>query len=296
MNYGLPYMGSKSRIAEWVIDTLPAGDTFVDLFAGGCAVTHAAMLSGKYQRFIANDIGAGPQIFADAIKGEFEGYSMVASREEFFKTDDPVIKLLYSFGTDQRTYAYSSQIEKVKVPAQRMISAPSMYERRKYYREFIKALSDYLKDGDSTKDSLAGLSRMQSLESLQSLQSLQRLQRLENLQGMQSFERLDVSQLSYQLVEIPQGGVVYCDPPYKYTKASKRYTDNDFDYDAFERWLDYVPFQVFVSEYDAPRGCVEIARKERVVSMAAKTTGKVTEKIFTQERFYKFSARKPTRL
>lgn len=270
-------MGSKSRIAGWVIDTLPAGDTFVDLFAGGCAVTHAAMLSGKYQHFIANDIGAGPQIFTDAIKGEFEGYSMVASREEFFKTDDPVIKLLYSFGTDQRTYAYSSQIEKVKVPAQRMISAPSMYERRKYYREFIKALSDYLKDGDSTKDSLAGLSRMQSLE---------RLERLENLQGMQSLEKLDVSQLSYQLVEIPQGGVVYCDPPYKCTKTSKLYTDNDFDYDAFERWLDYVPFQVFISEYDAPRGCVEIARKERVVSMAAKTTDKVVEKIFTQERFY----------
>lgn len=264
-------MGSKSRIAEWVIDTLPAGDTFVDLFAGGCAVTHAAMLSGKYQHFIANDIGAGPQIFADAIKGEFEGYSMVASREEFFKTDDPVIKLLYSFGTDQRSYAYSSQIEKVKVSAQRMISAPSMYERREYYREFIKALSDYLKDGDSTKDSLEGLSRMQSLE---------------RLSRMQSLERLDVSQLSYQLVEIPQGGVVYCDPPYKYTKASKQYTGNDFDYDAFERWLDYVPFQVFVSEYDAPRGCVEIARKERVVTMAAKTTGKVTEKIFTQERFY----------
>lgn len=288
-------MGSKSRIAEWVIDTLPAGDTFVDLFAGGCAVTHAAMLSGKYQHFIANDIGAGPQIFTDAIKGEFEGYSMVASREEFFKTDDPVIKLLYSFGTDQRTYAYSSQIEKVKVPAQRMISAPSMYERRKYYREFIKALSDYLKDGDSTKELVGnregnsrghGLQNLDSLAGLSRTQSLERLESLQSLQGTQSLERLDVSQLSYQLVEIPQGGVVYCDPPYKYTKASKLYTGNDFDYDAFERWLDYVPFQVFVSEYDAPRGCVEIARKERVVSMAAKTTGKVVEKIFTQERFY----------
>ena len=47
--YGLPYMGSKNFIAKWVIDHLPAVDTFVDLFAGGCAVTHATIESGKYK-------------------------------------------------------------------------------------------------------------------------------------------------------------------------------------------------------------------------------------------------------
>lgn len=57
MNYGLPYKGSKSRIAPWVIDNLPPAETFVDLFAGGCAMTYAAMLSGNYTNFIANDIG-----------------------------------------------------------------------------------------------------------------------------------------------------------------------------------------------------------------------------------------------
>ena len=48
MNYGLPYQGSKNAIAEWVIGQLPEAETFVDLFCGGCAITHAAMLSGKY--------------------------------------------------------------------------------------------------------------------------------------------------------------------------------------------------------------------------------------------------------
>lgn len=33
--YGLPYQGSKSRIAEWVVDLLPPSHTLVDLFAGG---------------------------------------------------------------------------------------------------------------------------------------------------------------------------------------------------------------------------------------------------------------------
>ena len=34
-SYGLPYAGSKSRIAHWVIDHLPRGRVLIDAFAGG---------------------------------------------------------------------------------------------------------------------------------------------------------------------------------------------------------------------------------------------------------------------
>ena len=33
--YGMPWQGSKSRIAEWVVELLPPSHTLVDLFAGG---------------------------------------------------------------------------------------------------------------------------------------------------------------------------------------------------------------------------------------------------------------------
>lgn len=33
--YGMPWQGSKSRIAEWVVDVLPPSHTLVDLFGGG---------------------------------------------------------------------------------------------------------------------------------------------------------------------------------------------------------------------------------------------------------------------
>lgn len=33
--YGTPYKGSKSAIADWIVDNLPEADTLVDLFAGG---------------------------------------------------------------------------------------------------------------------------------------------------------------------------------------------------------------------------------------------------------------------
>ena len=49
-------MGSKNQIAKDIINALPSGDRFVDLFAGGCSMTHCAMLSGKYKCFLANDL------------------------------------------------------------------------------------------------------------------------------------------------------------------------------------------------------------------------------------------------
>lgn len=35
MTYGLPYLGSKNRIADFIVDTLPRGNRLVDLCGGG---------------------------------------------------------------------------------------------------------------------------------------------------------------------------------------------------------------------------------------------------------------------
>ena len=35
MNYGLPYMGSKNKIAKKIVELLPSGERLVDLMAGG---------------------------------------------------------------------------------------------------------------------------------------------------------------------------------------------------------------------------------------------------------------------
>lgn len=70
MNYGLPYMGSKNKIAKDIINILPSGSRFVDLFAGGCAMTHAAILSGKYKSFLVNDkYPLGLRLFQMGVNG-----------------------------------------------------------------------------------------------------------------------------------------------------------------------------------------------------------------------------------
>ena len=114
MNYGLPYMGSKNRFAQKLLDVMPSGSVFVDLFCGGCAVTHAAMLSGKYKRFICNDIdGAMPRLFLDCINGKYKDENRWISRDDFerMKKEDAYIRIVWSFGNNGDGYMYSKEVE-----------------------------------------------------------------------------------------------------------------------------------------------------------------------------------------
>lgn len=66
-SYGLPYTGSKNRLAEKIIRHLPEADTLVDVFFGGGAITHCAMVHNKFKSYIANDIRTTPQLFKECI-------------------------------------------------------------------------------------------------------------------------------------------------------------------------------------------------------------------------------------
>ena len=53
MKYGVPYQGSKSAIADIIVDAIPSGGTFYDLFSGGCAISHRAALSKNGIKFLS---------------------------------------------------------------------------------------------------------------------------------------------------------------------------------------------------------------------------------------------------
>jgi 16S rRNA G966 N2-methylase RsmD len=282
MRYGIPYRGSKSRIAKWVISNLPSANTFVDLFAGGCAVTHAAMLSGKYNNFIANDLTQGPNIFMYALIGGFENMEGGITREQFNTIDNAnipseereAIKLLYSFGNNRTDYLWSNDIEEVKVPAERMLSAPSLHERRMEYKKFLRALIKYINKYKTNNIN----------NKFECLQGLEGLERLERLRGLKNLECLRVSNLDYREVKIPENAVVYADPPYRNTRCTGY---RDFSPQEFDELLSTVSFPVYVSERICPKDCVEISRKERMCSMAAKCNTPTIEKLFIQKRFVK---------
>ena len=145
MNYGLPYKGSKAKIADRILNLMPSAGTFYDLFAGGMAVTHAAMLRNKFGKVVCNDInGEMTTLFVEAVNGRFKGENRWISRKDFFllKDSDPYVKYVWSFGNDGETYMYSKEIEPIKKAVWDICFAPTPYERKMAFRGLSKAFED----------------------------------------------------------------------------------------------------------------------------------------------------------
>ena len=334
MRFGVPYQGSKNYIARWVIDNLPEDEILVDLFAGGCAVTHAALLSGKWDRIVANDIGDAPQLFLDAIDGKYADEKRWISREDFqgLKDTDPYVSLCWSFGNNRSNYLYGKEIEPWKKALHYArvfgdnslllemgidsdgspsdIKANETEYKEKYIRwwlskqKYTSLASNKLITNDKLnikenkdklgqyfisslkKSELKSIEKLQSAKRLEYVQNLSRVKMLQSLQSLKKYKNnLTITRKSYADVAIPDNSVVYADPPYKgtYQDAYKC----DFDYAAFEKWLNEVPFMVIVSEYNAPAGCVEIASIEKCLMFKTKKKRQINaEKLFVQERFY----------
>lgn len=144
MRRGLPYQGSKSKLADKIISLFPKATHFVDLFAGGCAITHEAMLSGKFKDVHANDITDSVTLFEDAINGNLDKYEpeRFRSREDFFaeKDSNPFVRLVYSFGNDQKSYLYSKEIEPFKKAVHEMIYASTPTDRRLKFKNVIREM------------------------------------------------------------------------------------------------------------------------------------------------------------
>jgi site-specific DNA-adenine methylase len=69
--WGLPYRGSKSKIAEKIILLLPVGHRFVDLFGGGGAMSHCA--TRYYRQVLYNDVDPlTVEYFSRAMSGDYD--------------------------------------------------------------------------------------------------------------------------------------------------------------------------------------------------------------------------------
>jgi len=246
MNYGLPYQGSKNRIAKRLVEALPAAPVLYDVFCGGCAVTHAAMLSGKYQHFVVNDLrGWLPKAFKTAISGGYAHEDRWISREDFkrLKSTDAYAALCFSFGNDCQSYMYAKPLEPYKralhyaifwrdfapwrelcpETADALASGLAPIENRKQRRIqaghfIVESLKQQLSAGTLSPDILekpiyrqirkprAASNSLGSLERLERLESLQSLERLERLRCLQSLESLERLQ---SLQSLPDTLTVY---------------------------------------------------------------------------------------
>ena len=301
MRYGIPYVGSKNKIAEKIIDKLPPAKHFYDLFGGGGAMTHCALMSGKYEFVHYNEFNPLVfKVFKMAINGEFKGENRWISKEDFekLKDSDPYVACCYSFGNDLKTYCYAIDRE----PFKKAVHYSIFFDDNSLLNKYID-LKDFKYSSNNIKErrlefqrymkinligSLESLERLRSLESLerlQSLESLERLQSLERLERLQSLERLDnggrvlLSNLSYENVSIESESVIYCDPPYLKVIKKKRYNNSDFNHNSFYDWA-RKQNNIFISEYTMPDDFEVVYQKEKICCLGLNNNTKTVEKLF----------------
>lgn len=261
---GIPYMGSKRRIAPDLISHMananPNAKHFYDLFGGGGAMSFAALQSGFFDSVHYNELNTAvvallEKIRTDGVTPEF--YQWI-DRERFFeliKGDDWLAGLAqtcWSFGNNHlKGYLYGRKIEPVKRAAHDEVMAAG---------------------GNAYRNEVLRERRKAGHFQLQHLESLQHLERLGNFEGLQ------ITNLDYRAVPIstpPENTLIYCDIPYQ---GTEEYKHGGFDHDAFFEWCRQSPYKIYVSSYDAPMSCVyELAHRSKLSSTA---NNRVTERLF----------------
>ena len=308
--YGAPYMGSKSMIAEDILAILPRGKRFVDLFGGGFAMTHCAMLSGKYEEFYYNELNPlVVDMIKKAIAGEYKNERRWIDRETFYnlKDTDGYIKYCWSFGNKGDYYLYAKEIEPWKKSlhyarvlgdcsllkefgidssgSRRDISAHKEEYKEKYIKWYLKNICLSDADFNLLKNDLDKKIKDKKEESLQSLERLQRLQRLQSLQSLESLESLQRLELhcgSYVDYQHKEGDVVYCDPPYENTAT---YSEDGFNHKEFYDWVYSRPYRVYFSSYEiSDNRFYKVWSKQKIQNLNGQRAGaKVQETIYCNQ-------------
>ena len=288
MNYGIPYKGSKNKIAENIIAQLPSAKHFYDLFGGGGAMSHCALLSGKYEVVHYNELN--PLVFKTfkmAINGEFKDENRWISKDDFerLKDTDPYVACCFSFGNDFKTYAYGKNCELFK----KAVHYSIVFDDNSLLNNYIdlsnfKYNSENIKERRSELHSLLKKSKL-NIEYGKPNQPVSQHQIwLERLQELNIGGGVLLSNLSYDEVPIENDSVIYCDPPYKNTNT---YID-DFNHEKFYQWLRGCREknqQVFISEYQMPSEFFEVYSKEKTCLINANTTTFKLEKLFSTLKY-----------
>ena len=219
--YGIPYCGSKDKIAEKILSLFPSKDNFYDLFMGGGAITHCALTQNNFKNYYANDLNnLVTKAFKMAINGDFKNETRWISHEEFdkLKNIDPYVAFCFSFGNDLKSYAYGEQIEPYKKALHYLIVSQdeslmkeifpnvdfSFVHKIKYTNERRLKVQEFMKKnklgyGSPIEGSVKAMRLLQHETSLETLNSFSnkinlRANELENVERLISLNKLKTNE------------------------------------------------------------------------------------------------------
>lgn len=254
--YGIPYIGSKDKIAELICKFIPKAENFYDLFGGGFAITHCmSMFKNKFKLLHYNELEQTTVDFInDILKGKYNKNIFkpdFIDRETFFKKKDKCAytRINWSFGNNQKNYLFGKDIENEKKSLHNAIVFEKFDDtaiKLLGFNAFKSNLSIYQKRL-LIKQFLQQYKKNYQLQQLERLEQLERLQQLEQLEKKHS--KITLSSKSYDEVKIKPNSIIYCDPPYV---GTAKYLST-FNHKKFYHWALNNNHPVFISEYTMPK-------------------------------------------
>ena len=296
MKLGLPYMGSKRKLSKKIVDTIilqnPKVKYVYDLFGGGGAISFELLKRKQIKKVVYNELNTGVvELLKDVLyNGVTEKYFQWVDRDVFLENKDKddwfagLCKTCWSFGSSQTSYLYGEDIEYSK----KLLHNAVVHKNHDFLKEFenihnIKIDKKVLnhKTIHGRRLSLQNLMTnrvFNSLESLSRIQSLERIEHFEKLSRLPKSSKLDISNKSYEDVEINtpvEETIIYLDPPYKDTGSYQL----EIDYDKLNEYIQNSKYKIYISSYEFP--FYEIAKFKHLSTLSATNNSKVVyEKLF----------------
>jgi len=292
---GIPYMGSKRKHADKLIDKIlelkPNAKYFYDLFGGGGAMSFAALQKGMtvfYNEKQTDLVRLMEYVFecVNNPKSEYgifpTEYYRFIDRDDFMrlKNESGVFaqfaRICYSFGNNQRTYLFNKELDGIKMLSHNVVVFRDA-ESLRVLRDILGvelSLSDAKTINGRRLDFRKTIRKSMRLD-LQQLQQLQQLERLERLERLE--QKITFTNLDYRDVKITtpiDETIVYLDPPYR---GTEKYIEG-IDHDELDEFFRSLPYLAFMSEYNAPFNCI----------LDIKTTSTLSDKVRSSkiERLY----------
>lgn len=244
----MKYMGNKQRIVDDILKIIfnyaNPTNTFVDLFCGSCAIIEKVP-----DTFI--------KIANDKNKFLIEMFKSLVNGNEY-----PKVITKNAYDTRRDLYNLSKR---------HLVLTAEDYAEIGWYGWMASFNGRFFSGGYSGHNVLLKNGKTRDYITEQINNTLKSIPKLKNINFISE---------EYDKVDIPQGSIVYCDPPYKDTKQYE--TSKNFDYEKFYNWCrkNKEQYQIFISEYNMPEDFKCIWQKEITNSMNTTKTYKPIEKLF----------------
>lgn len=281
---GMPYMGSKRKLAPKIITHILKENTkakyFYDLFGGGGAISFMALQAKQIKEVNYNEYNPAivnllKYIVENGVTDEC--YKWV-SREEFKKnlsrTDwyGGLMTIMWSFGNSGKTYLFGKDLEHDKKLLHEIVVDNNINSINKFkdkfdfnfsaetiHNTFVNksieqrrvVIARIVKNKANRLDNqqLQQLEQLERLKQLKQLQQLEQLEQLERLKRLGRIEKLKITNLSYEEVEINtpvEETILYLDPPYKNTASYNK----TIDFSKLQEFIKKSKYKIYLSEYN----------------------------------------------